>query len=81
MIIGLLSGLRSQPKLGVSRCPPASEDLSISAPALTFLLQLAGPTCNPVNRWAGAVLKGAGRGRSRALLTNYRRVGGAKARD
>lgn len=40
--------------------------------ALTSLFQLAGQTCIPVNRWAGHCCKGAGRGRSRALLANRR---------
>lgn len=50
--------------MGASKCPPASFGGSEPFGARTFLLQLAGPTCSPVNRWAGTVLQGAGRGSS-----------------
>lgn len=66
--------------MGVSKCPPAPEGLSLRAPA---------PSCSYLQARLAALstggrgqcCRGAGRGRSRALLTNYRCVGGAEDRD
>lgn len=73
MSIRLLSGLGCQPKHGCEQVPTSFGE-SEPFGTRTSLLQLAGPTCSAVNRWAG-------RECSRALLTNYRCVGGAEARD
>lgn len=66
--------------MGVSKCPLASEGLNLLAPA---------PTCSNLQARLAALstggreqcCRGAGLGRSRALLTNYRCVGGTEALD
>lgn len=59
MSIRLLSGLGCQPKHGCEQVPTSFGE-SEPFGTRTSMLQLAGPTCSAVNRWAGAVLQGGG---------------------